>query len=104
MIRITEADYISFASLRTTKSQHNILHQLTLTRIISVEMKPTAFFTEACSFHDQITNGDHVSKFKQLRRQSTCLIKLFGFFPKRSEERRVGKEYSLRFAAWWDEY
>jgi len=53
---------------RITKSQHNILHHLTLTRIISIIMKSAAFFTKACPFHDQITNGDHISQFKQLRR------------------------------------
>jgi len=45
-------------------SQYDILYQLTLARVIGIIMKAAAFFTEACALDDQITNGDHISKFK----------------------------------------
>ena len=68
--RIVEAGDIikSLAPPGMTNSKDDVLHQLTLTRIICIIMKTATFFSKACSFHDQITNGDHISKLEQLRR------------------------------------
>jgi len=43
-------------------------------RIISIEMKAPALVPEGGAFHDQVRNGDHVSKFAQLWRYNGAYI------------------------------
>src|ERR1043166_5419849 len=62
--------------------QDDILNQVALVRIVRVIMQSTAFLSERSAFYDQVSYGYHIPKFQQLRRQSTGLIQLFGFFPK----------------------